>query len=155
LPFSSAAASVFASGTTLAFSSWAQMGCKITISSVHAAAVATIQINLLPSMPNISRGKFPGIYNHCRLGRDLEANEERKQRDTFDESRGDNHRRLDTASDFGLAGHALQGAGSELADAKTGANDDQSGTDMARIEDTPARLCHRRCGDGKRHQQST
>ena len=40
----------------------------------------------------------------------LQANHERKERETLDECRGDNHRRLDIAGDFRLAGHALHGA---------------------------------------------
>src|SRR5687767_4274944 len=91
----------------------------------------------------------------CDLRGDLEANEQREQSNSFDESRRDDHRGLDAAGHFRLASHALQGAGGQFADAVTGPHDDQSSADVPRIENTPARLGKRGSGGGNRHKRST
>ena len=52
----------------------------------------------------------------------LHADEQREERETFDQGGRDDHRRLDAAGDFGLTGHALQGRAGQLADAVGGAD---------------------------------
>ena len=68
---------------------------------------------------------------------------EREERHTFDQRRRDDHGRLDVAGDFGLAGHALDGALGQAADAQGRADDHQPRADRLQVRERsrPDRLC--------------
>ena len=73
----------------------------------------------------------------------MNAHDQGEERHAFDQRGRDDHGRLDVAGHFGLAGHALDGAGADLADAVAGADDDQ-----ARAERGAGQNDRRLPGDG-------
>src|SRR5262245_32245526 len=92
---------------------------------------------------------------------DRQANDQREEREPFDEGRGDDHAGLNTASSFGLAGHRLERTCGQLADPERTAESRQSGAEIAaEIDDWASRgggrsgrLSKRGCGEYQQAQQ--
>ena len=73
---------------------------------------------------------------------DEQAKHNGEEGDAFHQSGGDNHRRADVATGFGLAGHAFHGALTNFTDADTGTNSGQTCSDSgAEVTPSDARYC--------------
>src|SRR6516162_5016611 len=81
-------------------------------------------------LPRVSSGS---------LRRQEEADDEREEGDAFEQRPNDNHGRLHAAGGFGLAGHAFQSRGADLAEPDAGADDDQPRAEAGAPAGTPRR----------------